>query len=318
MARNWTDSNSNFTPDCDLLNPLAQNLTAVGGDICGAWNNNTFGTEVFSTTYDPDMFKGWYTRPMDWQLGASVQRQILPRMSLEVGYHKRWIDKWTLVKNTLNSHADFNPYSVTAPADPRLGVASGRVIDDLWNISQAKFGQINNETILENNIPGVNRRNWWQGVDFNVNARLGGLTLRGGAVLSTRRRRLVHLHRERLLRHRHPRGAEPAQLQHRLADPEGVQGARQLHDSEGRGAGGGHVHQPPRPAEGGEHAVHGGRDRADAGPLPVGRRADDHGSTSSRPTRSSTRASARSICGSPSWCAGGACAPTSASTSTTR
>ena len=107
-------------------------------------------------------------------------------MSLEVGYHRRWIDKWTLIENTLNTHADFNPYSVVAPTDPRLGVANGRVVDDLWNISQAKFGQINNETYLENNAPGVNRKNWWQGVDLNVNARLaGGLTLRGGAVFST-------------------------------------------------------------------------------------------------------------------------------------
>ena len=75
---------------------------------------------------------------------------------------------------------------MTAPTDPRLGAVSGRLIDDLWNISQAKFGQINNQTILENNIPGVNRRNWWQGVDVNVNARLaGGIVLRGGAVFST-------------------------------------------------------------------------------------------------------------------------------------
>ena len=132
------------------------------------------------------MFKGWFTRPMDWEVGASVQREIRSGMSLEVGYHRRWIDKWTLIENTLNTHADFDPYSVVAPTDPRLDVASGRIVDDLWNISQAKFGQINNETYLENNAPGVNRKNWWQGVDLNVNARLsGGLTLRGGAVFSS-------------------------------------------------------------------------------------------------------------------------------------
>ena len=79
VGRTWTDANGNFTPDCDLLNPAAQNLTAAGGDPCGAWNNNTFGTEVFSTSYDPDMFKGWFTRPMDWEVGASVQREILLR-----------------------------------------------------------------------------------------------------------------------------------------------------------------------------------------------------------------------------------------------
>jgi len=186
VGRSWNDANTNFTPDCDLLNPAAQDLRASGGDQCGAWNNNTFGTEVFSTSYDPDMFRGWFTRPMDWELGASVQREIRAGMSIEVGYHRRWIDKWTLIENTLNTHADFDPYSVVAPADPRLGVASARVVNDLWNISQAKFGQINNETYLENNAPGVNRKNWWQGVDLNVNARLaGGITLRGGAVFSS-------------------------------------------------------------------------------------------------------------------------------------
>ena len=186
VGRSWNDANVNFRPDCDLLNPAAQDLRPAGGDQCGAWNNNTFGTEVFSTSYDPDMFKGWFTRPMDWEVGASVQREIRSGMSIEVGYHRRWIDKWTLIENTLNTHADFDPYSVVAPTDPRLGVANGRVVDDLWNISQAKFGQINNETYLENNAPGVNRKNWWQGADVNVNARLaGGLTLRGGAVFST-------------------------------------------------------------------------------------------------------------------------------------
>jgi hypothetical protein len=186
VGRSWVDSNANFSPDCNLLNPASQNLSASGGDVCGAWNNTTFGTQVFSTTYDPDMFRGWYTRPMDWELGASVQRQILSGMSVEAGYHRRWIDKWTLVKNTLNTHADFDPYTVTAPADPRLGPASGRVIGDQWNISQAKFGLRNDQTILENNVPGVNRKNWWNGADINVNARLrNGMALRGGVVFST-------------------------------------------------------------------------------------------------------------------------------------
>ncbi|MEP7309824.1 MAG: carboxypeptidase regulatory-like domain-containing protein [Acidobacteriota bacterium] len=186
VGRSWADSNGNFVPDCDLLNPASQNLSASGRDVCGAWNNNTFGTQVFSTTYDPDMFKGWYTRPMDWELGASVQRQILSGMSVEVGWHRRWIDKWTLIKNTLNAPSDFDVYSITAPVDPALGVASGRVIGDLWNVSPQKFGQINNQTILEDNIPGIDRKNWWNGVDLNVNARFkSGLTLRGGAVLST-------------------------------------------------------------------------------------------------------------------------------------
>ena len=115
VGRSWTDSERDFNPDCDLLNPAAQNHTAVGGDICGAWNNTTFGKEVFTTTYDPDMFRGWFTRPMEWRLGAGVQQQILPRMSVEADFHRRWIDKWTLIHNRAAGHADFRSVFVSVP-----------------------------------------------------------------------------------------------------------------------------------------------------------------------------------------------------------
>ena len=42
--RSWTDSNRNFVPDCDLLNPALNNE-------CGPWSNQNFGKEVFTTKY---------------------------------------------------------------------------------------------------------------------------------------------------------------------------------------------------------------------------------------------------------------------------
>ena len=185
VGRSWNDANRNFTPDCDLLNPAAQNLIAQGGDACGAWNNTTFGTEVFTTTYDPDMFRGWYTRPMEWRIGAGVQQEILPRMSVEANYHRRWIDKWTLIHNQLVGHDDFDPYSYLSPTDPRLGPASGRLIGDLWDIDADSFGVFDNYTRLENNVPGANRKDLWHGVDFQISSRLSNsLTMRFGGEVS--------------------------------------------------------------------------------------------------------------------------------------
>ena len=43
MTRTWTDANRNFEPDCDLLNPLANDLRASGGDFCGQISNLSFG-----------------------------------------------------------------------------------------------------------------------------------------------------------------------------------------------------------------------------------------------------------------------------------
>ena len=40
-TRSWTD-NGNFTPDCDLNSPAAQDNRATGGDFCGAADPLTF------------------------------------------------------------------------------------------------------------------------------------------------------------------------------------------------------------------------------------------------------------------------------------
>ena len=39
VTRTWTDANGNFVPDCDLLNPLANDRRATGGDFCGQISN---------------------------------------------------------------------------------------------------------------------------------------------------------------------------------------------------------------------------------------------------------------------------------------
>ena len=45
VTRAWTDANGNYAPDCDLLNPNAQDLRATGGDLCGVMSNTNFGKE---------------------------------------------------------------------------------------------------------------------------------------------------------------------------------------------------------------------------------------------------------------------------------
>jgi len=64
VSRTWTDSNLNFVADCDLLNPLAQNRVASGGDICGQLSDLAFGTSVFNTNTDPALLSaGTCDRP---------------------------------------------------------------------------------------------------------------------------------------------------------------------------------------------------------------------------------------------------------------
>jgi hypothetical protein len=69
---------------------------------------------------DQSLIDGWRKRQSDWQLGLGVQHEVLPRVSAEVTYNRRWYDNFELTDNLNLSNDDFVPFSVTAPDDPRL------------------------------------------------------------------------------------------------------------------------------------------------------------------------------------------------------
>jgi hypothetical protein len=179
VTRTWTDANGNFQPDCDLLNPLANDQRNNGGDFCGQISNLSFGQRVLTDNYDPALLNGWRVRPSDWNLGLSVQQQLLPRMSLEVAYHRRWFNGFTLSDNALASSADYTPYSITAPSDSRLPGGGGYVISGLYDATPAVAGQVSN-FVTDSQRYG----RWYQyfnGVDVTLNVRTrSGVTFQGG------------------------------------------------------------------------------------------------------------------------------------------
>jgi hypothetical protein len=179
VTRTWTDANGNRAPDCDLMVGTAQDLRASGGDFCGAWSNQNFGKEVFSLSYDEQILRGWYNRPADWQLGVTVQHEVLPRVSVEVGYTRRWLQNFTVTDNRAVEASDFTEFSVTAPADARLPGGGGYVVSGLYNVNPTKFGQTDNYRTYAPNFGNVSTM--YNGVDVNVSARLrNGLQVQAG------------------------------------------------------------------------------------------------------------------------------------------
>ena len=171
-TRTWTDANGNLRPDCDLRLRPPRTCGATGGDFCGAMNSHTFGTTAQTTAnIDPRILNGWSVRSNDWQWGASVQQQVLPRVSMEVGYFRRWLNNFTVTDNLAVGAADFTPYSITAPSDPRLPDGGGYVVDGLYNVVPAKFGQTSNNITLAENFGEQYQK--YNGMLFNISARFG-------------------------------------------------------------------------------------------------------------------------------------------------
>jgi hypothetical protein len=179
-TRTWNDllypvgdpRRGNFVPDCQLTSPDAN-------AECGRMDNQNFGQEAFTKTFDEDLIHGWGKRTYNWEMGLSVQQELLPRVGLTVGYFRRWFGNFYTADNRNTTAADYTPFSIPIPADPRLPGGGGGTVDGLYNLVPGKVGQEDMYQQLASNFGEMIEN--WHGIDLSINARLqNGLTLQGG------------------------------------------------------------------------------------------------------------------------------------------
>jgi Carboxypeptidase regulatory-like domain len=183
VTRAWTDATQNFLPDCDLLNPEAQDLRDSGGDICGVLSNKSFGQNVLTNNFDPGLLSGWGVRPSDWNLGVSLQQRIGARSSVDITYTRRWFHGFSVVDNVALQPSDLTRFSLVAPTDPRLPGGGGYLVSDLYDVVPDKAGQVMN-LVADSDKYG----RWEQhfnGLDVAVNVRTAsGIILLAGTSTS--------------------------------------------------------------------------------------------------------------------------------------
>jgi len=169
--------------DCDLFNPNA-NTKRPGEVACGPINNPLFGQVATRTTnYDPEVVEGWHVRPNNWEFQASIQRELVPRVSVYGGYTRRWFGNLFATKNLNVTNADFTHYCIPVPADERLPT-SGQQQCGLYDVNRVIAP--NNLVFNSSQVGGID--DVYDGVDFDVNARLrAGLILSGGVSVGRER-----------------------------------------------------------------------------------------------------------------------------------
>jgi carboxypeptidase family protein len=177
-TRSWQDANNNKVVDCALSTPAASNLTASGGDNCGALSNGNFGTLNQTFTYSDQILHG--LRPWDYQFGVAIQQQVTPRISAEVQWNKRWFYGYYVSRNVARDPVtDWNVYNIVTPADSRLPGGGGYTISGLYDVVPTKFSAAQYQIQAANNFG--NQYQYWSGVDVNVAMRAThGLSFQGG------------------------------------------------------------------------------------------------------------------------------------------
>jgi hypothetical protein len=173
--RTWNDRgglgiDGDYVPQCDYMNP------AANGE-CGPWQQPAFGQPLTAAPINAAILEGWGIRPSDWQFGASVQHEVLPRTSVEVGYHRRWFNGFTITDNLASTAADYAPFTITAPSNAILPGGGGYSVTGLN--PRTNFSAATNYTTFASDYGDMYQ--YWHGVDVNVNTRLrNGFVVQGG------------------------------------------------------------------------------------------------------------------------------------------
>jgi hypothetical protein len=115
---------------------------------------------------------------------ASVQREVVPRVSVYAGYTRRWYDNLFATHNLNVTNADYTQYCLPIPAsDPRLPNAGGQ----LCGLYDANRIIAPNNLIIDSSTVG-RIKDVYDGFDFDANARLGRNMILSGGVSFGRER----------------------------------------------------------------------------------------------------------------------------------
>ncbi len=162
-TRTWTDANRDFVPQCDLVNPGAN------GE-CGAMANASFGKLVPGTFYNPAVIGGWSHRLYNWEFTTGIQQQVLPRVSVDVAFIRRWYGNFAVTDNLTVAGSDYNSFNLAAPTtNPSLPNA-GSLVSGVLDLNPAKFGLPAQNFVTLSDDYGSQIEHW-NGVDATFNGR---------------------------------------------------------------------------------------------------------------------------------------------------
>ena len=92
-----------------------------------------FGQASGTIRPDPDL-----ERESNWEYGVSVQHELVERMAVTMGYHRRTFSNLALTDNLNLGVADWTLFTITAPLDARL--PGGGYPIEMFTLNPAKVG----------------------------------------------------------------------------------------------------------------------------------------------------------------------------------
>ena len=150
---------------------------APNGEIISPNTTPGFATPEQTVFLDPDWAFGWGKKDGNWEFSGSIQHEVVPSVSVDVGYFRRRYYNFSTVNDRSNNPEDWDQYTIRVPENPDLPGGGGFPVT-LLDLNPAAIAVPDNITTHANLFGG--RTQTWHGVDLNFSARLQGVLFQGG------------------------------------------------------------------------------------------------------------------------------------------
>jgi len=164
QTRAWLDLDGNRS-----LFDAAGNLQF--GEVFGGTSN--FGQ--ITSRPDPGLERGY-----NWEYNASVQHQLIERLSMTAGFHRRQFYNLEVIDNANLTADEWHSFTVITPADTRLPLSGQPITMYSLNASKVGVATDNLRTFSDVNSTTYN------GFEVSANARFTKLLLFGGVTTDRR------------------------------------------------------------------------------------------------------------------------------------
>ena len=171
QRRLWFDPNGDGIVQGDPFN------FAPNGELANANTNLAWGQPIVTDFFDPNWAFGWGNRPGNWEMSASIQQELLPRLSVDFGYFRRAFYNHSVEDNRAVGPGDYDQFTVTIPTDPQLPGGGGGTLSG-FDLNPGSIRLPDNVRTSVNNFGGQTQT--WNGFDLTLDARLQDVLLQGG------------------------------------------------------------------------------------------------------------------------------------------
>ena len=134
-TRTWNDANRQLRA---RLRPRERRAPTASA---ARWTSRTSAKRSSRSPSIRISIHGWGKRTYNWEMGISMQQELLPRLGVTVGYYRRSFGNFYTSNNRNTTTADYTPFSIPIPVDPRLPGGGGGTVTGLYNLVPAKVGQ---------------------------------------------------------------------------------------------------------------------------------------------------------------------------------